>query len=66
MRGFLLPFPVAVRLSLKGKERAIHGEPAQYADAVVESNALPHWEGIRFVVTMVVPISARFETIWRR
>ena len=38
MRGFLLPFPVAVRLSLKGKERAIHGD----ADAVVESNALPH------------------------
>ena len=36
------------------------------ADAVTESKTLPHWEGMRFVVTMVVPISTRLEMIWKR
>jgi hypothetical protein len=36
------------------------------ADAVTESNILPHREGMRFVVTMVVPISTRLEMIRKR
>ena len=35
------------------------------AEAVTESKTLPHWEGTRFVVTMVVPVSTLLETIWK-
>ena len=39
---------------------------SRIADAVTESNIFPHWEGMRLVVTRVVPVSDLFDMIWKR
>jgi len=35
------------------------------AEAVAVSKIFPQSEGMRLVVTMVVPVSVLFETIWK-